>query len=70
MSYHKNNFWVIGEGPTDDISDSVFTTEKKFNINFGKAKIEYCLSSFFLTETKSMTLKLIIKMLTFQLNFA
>ena len=34
----ENNFLVLREGPTDDINGSVGTAEKKFSVNFGKAK--------------------------------
>ena len=34
----KNNFLVLGKGPTDCINDSTGTGEKKFSINFSKAK--------------------------------
>ena len=40
----KNNFLVLGEGPTDDINDSIGAAEKKFSINFSKAKTKLCLS--------------------------
>ena len=33
----KNNFLMLGEGPTDD-------AEKKFGIDFSKAKTKLCLS--------------------------
>ena len=39
----ENNFLVLGEGPTDDINGSVGTVEKKFSINFGKAKTNFLL---------------------------
>ena len=32
----KNNFLVIGEGPSDDINDSIGKAEKIFSINFTK----------------------------------
>ena len=32
----KNNF--LGDTPTNNIDDSIDTAEKKFSINFGKAK--------------------------------
>ena len=35
----KNNYLVLGERPTDDISGSVGTAEKKFSLNFSKDKI-------------------------------
>ena len=35
----KNNYLVLGERPTDDISGSVGTAEKMVSINFSKDKI-------------------------------
>ena len=35
----KNNYLVLGERPTVDISGSVGTVEKKFSLNFSKDKI-------------------------------
>ena len=40
----KNNVLVLGEGPTDDIDNSVGAAEKKFSIDFTKAKPKFCLS--------------------------
>ena len=40
----KNNFLVLGKLPTDDINESIGGAEKKFSINFSKAKTEFCLS--------------------------
>ena len=34
----KNNFLVLGEGPTDDINGTIGTAEKKIGINFIKKK--------------------------------
>ena len=34
----KNNFFVLGEGPTDDINGTIGTAEKKIGINFSKKK--------------------------------
>ena len=34
----KNNFLVLGEGPTDDINGTIGTAEKKIGINFSKKK--------------------------------
>ena len=34
----KNNFLVLGEGPTDDINGTIGTAEKKTGINFIKKK--------------------------------
>ena len=42
LSYHadnrKNNFFVLGEGPTFGIIGSFDWAEKEFSINFSKAK--------------------------------
>ena len=73
----KNIFLVLGEEPTDGIIDSIGAAEKKFSINFTKAKTKFylslhyngCKSFFLLMEKKSISLKLIIKMSAFQLNF-
>ena len=35
---------MLGEGPTDDINGGFGGAEKKFCINFGKAKSIFCLS--------------------------
>ena len=40
----KNIFFVLGEGPTDEVNDSIGATEKKFSINFSIAKTKFCLS--------------------------
>ena len=40
----KNDFLVLGRGPTFDINGSFGSTEKKFSINFSKAKTKFCLS--------------------------
>ena len=53
----KNNFSILGEGPTYGINGKLCISRKKFSINFTKA------------NTKSLNLKLTIKVLTFQLNF-
>ena len=37
----KNNFLVLGEGPTDSINESTGAAEKKTGINFSKAKTHY-----------------------------
>ena len=41
---HKNNFLVLGEGPTFYVNGSFDTPEQKININFSKAKTTFCLS--------------------------
>ena len=40
----KNNFLVLGEGPTYEINVSFGTIKKEFNISFGSAKTNFCLS--------------------------
>ena len=35
---------MLGEGPTDDISDSIGTAEYKYSLNFTKEEIKFCLS--------------------------
>ena len=40
----KNNFVVLGEGPTKDMRDRAGAAEKKISINFSKAKTKLCLS--------------------------
>ena len=40
----KNNFLVLGEGPSYGIDGSFGSTEKKFNINFSNANTKYSLS--------------------------
>ena len=51
----KNRFLISGEGDTYGINGNFDAPEKKFSINFSKVK--------------TISLKLTIKMLTFQLNF-
>ena len=41
----KNNFLVLGEGPTSGINNSIGAAEKKFSFNFSKANTKFCLSS-------------------------
>ena len=38
VDYRKNNFLVLGEGPTDNFNDSVGTPEKTFSTNVTKIK--------------------------------
>ena len=74
---HKNNFLILGEGPTFGINGSLGSPEKKFNINFTKANTKFCLSLrynadnsyMFVNGKEYLNLKLTIKMSTFQLNF-
>ena len=66
----KNNFLVLGGGPTDDINDNIGAEEKKFSIKFSKAMTKFgwvylsvaIIVSGFLTKNKSISLKLKIKM--------
>ena len=37
-------FLLLGEGPIDDINDSISAAEKKFSIIFSKVKTKLCLS--------------------------
>ena len=41
---YKNNFLVLGEGPTDDNNGTVGVAEKNFSVNFNKAKTKFCLN--------------------------
>ena len=67
---------MLGEEDTFGINESIGATAEKFRINFSKAKTKFGLSLHYngynsyllLMEKKSISLKLIIKMLTFQLN--
>ena len=61
---------MLGEGSTDDINGSIEAAKKKFGINFSKAKTKFCITIVIrviclLMEKKSISLKLIIKMLAF-----
>ena len=38
----KNNFLVLGKGPTNGINGSFRSPEKKFSINFSKANTKFC----------------------------
>ena len=40
----KNNFLILGEGPTFGINGSFGSPEKKFYINLSKASTNFCLS--------------------------
>ena len=68
---------MLGQGPTYGIDRSFESPEKKFSINFSKPNAKFCLSLhyngdnsyLFVKEKKSLCLKPIMKMLTFQLNF-
>ena len=40
----KNNFLILGEGPTYGINESFGSLEKKFSINFTKASTKFCFS--------------------------
>ena len=37
----KNNFLVLGEGPTDDINGNIGAEDEHFNVNFNKAKKDF-----------------------------
>ena len=40
----KNNYLVLGEGPTYGIKKSFGSPEKTFSINFSKTNTKFCLS--------------------------
>ena len=73
----KNNFLILGEGPTYGINGSFGSPEKKLSINFTEANTKFCFSLHYnddysyclLMEKKSLSLKPTIKMLTFHRNF-
>ena len=44
---HKDNILVLGEGPTNDINESVHTDENQFNNKFSKAKAKICLNFYY-----------------------
>ena len=81
-SSHTNNlkasFFVLDKGPTDDTNDSIGTAAKKFSINFVNANAKFCVSLYchgddshlFVNGKESISLRQIIKISTFQLNFA
>ena len=72
----NNSFLGLAKLSTDDINESISGAEKKFSVNFSKAKTEFCLSLHYscdkclLPQKKSISLNQIIKMSTFKLNFA
>ena len=50
----KNNFSVLGEGYTFGINESFGAPEKKFGINFTKAKTKVCLSLHYNTDNSHL----------------
>ena len=73
---------MLGEGDTFVINENFGAPEKKFSINFSKANFSISKTKFFLSlhcngdnsylfvnRKKSVRLKQIIKMSTFQINF-
>ena len=40
----KNSFLKSGEVPTDNVNDNARAADKRFSINFTKAKTKFCLS--------------------------
>ena len=68
---------MLGEGPNFRINGRFDSLEKKFSIDFTKTNKKFSLSFhynadnsyLFVDETKYLSLKLTMKMLTFQLNF-
>ena len=73
----KNDFLVLDEGDTFGINGNICTQERKFSINFSKARTTFCLSLHFngdnsywcVNGKKSISLKQMIKMSTFQIIF-
>ena len=73
----KINSIILDEGDIFHINGSFSALVKTFSINFSKAKTKVCLglyynhgnSYLFVNKKRSISLKPIIKMLTFQLNF-
>ena len=73
----KNDFLILGEGPTFVINESFSTSEKKFGINVIKAKKKFCLSfhydadnSYLFINGKGIcNLKLVIKIIVFHIDF-
>ena len=69
---------MLGEGPTNGINGSIGVVEKKVSINFSETMTKFFLSLHYngviviclLTEKKSVSLKQIIKLSIFPLNFA
>ena len=51
---NKNNFLVLGEGPTYGINGSFGSPEKKFSINFSKASTKFCLSFYYNGDNSSL----------------
>ena len=45
---NKNNFLVLGEGPTCGINGSLGSLQKKYSINVSKANTKFCLLEFIL----------------------
>ena len=72
----KNDFLVLGEGPTDNINGSIGAAQKKFSIHFSKAKTKFCLSFhnnghnsyLFVKGKKPISLKQMTKMSAFHLS--
>ena len=69
----RNGFLILGEGDTFGINGSLGAPEKKFCINFSKVKTKFCLSLHDNGDNShlfvNVSLKLVIKMLTFQIIF-
>ena len=68
----KNNFLIIGLGPTYGINGKFGSAEKKCSINFTKSNTKLCLSLHYNDDNiclfvngKELNLKLTMKMLTF-----
>ena len=68
----KNNFFVLGEGPADDIVGSVGAAEKKFGISFSKAKTKFYFRLYYSGDDSYLFVngkKQIKKISTFQIKF-
>ena len=47
LSHRKNNFLILGEGPTYGINGSFGAPEKLIYINFNKVNTKFCLSLYY-----------------------
>ena len=73
----KNNFLILAKCTTFGINGSFGSPEKKLRINLTKATTKFCLSlhynvdnsNLFVNGKEIIIFKLIIKMLTFRLDF-
>ena len=73
----KNNFLILAEDLTFGINGSFGASEKQSDINFRKAKTKFCLSLhynadnsyLFVNGKQILNLRLVIKIITFHLDF-